>query len=169
MLTFVYYFSLAVPILTTLWAALDSRRYQVGTDAQPYSAKNGALVWLLACALIWIVAFPLYLGRRASVVGSKRGSLLGAALVLIYVLLVGASMLGKLPLTTGDVRQVAVKSMTETLAAKNIQLQSLSLEYVEGDLYKGVATLSAGKERQEIPVEVHCKDGQVSWQIRKPQ
>ncbi len=61
-----------VVLLTTIWVAFDARANKITASKGPYSLHNGALVWVLACALLWIAAFPYYLVRRSTVMRERE-------------------------------------------------------------------------------------------------
>ena len=61
-----------VVLLATIWLAFDARANRITSGKGPYSLRNGALAWVVACGLLWIVVFPYYLVRR-SVILRERG------------------------------------------------------------------------------------------------
>ena len=54
----------AIVIGTSLWAALDASKLQTGL----YKGHNSPAATFLACLLLWIIIFPIYLIRRNSLV-----------------------------------------------------------------------------------------------------
>jgi hypothetical protein len=61
-----------VVLLTTIWVAIDSWANKIACSKGPYSLANGALVWVPACVLLWIAAFPYYLVRRSTVLRDRE-------------------------------------------------------------------------------------------------
>lgn len=61
-----------IVVITAIWAGADAATNRIPSDSRPYGAGNGALAWFLCCLLLWIVAFPWYLIRRAQVLGQRR-------------------------------------------------------------------------------------------------
>jgi len=53
-----------VPVLTSLWVAVDSRILKLPVTKKPYGLNNGCVAWFLSCLFLWIFTFPLYLWRR---------------------------------------------------------------------------------------------------------
>jgi hypothetical protein len=53
-----------VVIGTSIWVYFDAKAIGVKKGQVKGIADMGAWGWLLACFLLWIVAFPLYLGNR---------------------------------------------------------------------------------------------------------
>ncbi len=51
-------------VLSTVWVGWDASRKHIPTGSHSYSGD--AAVWIIYCALLWVVAFPYYLARRAS-------------------------------------------------------------------------------------------------------
>jgi flagellar biosynthesis/type III secretory pathway M-ring protein FliF/YscJ len=57
---------LLLVIGTTMWVGYDSYNNRIPmTEKQTYSWwNNGFIVWIIGCALLWIVVFPYYLVVR---------------------------------------------------------------------------------------------------------
>lgn len=53
-------------IATSLWVLFDSQSLGVSVNGEVYSSNNGAIEWMAFCFLLWIVALPYYLSRRAA-------------------------------------------------------------------------------------------------------
>src|SRR5205085_253131 len=95
------YVTYIIVILTSIWAGVDSHRLQISSSKKAYSWNNGSLSWLLCCLLIWIIAFPAYLFKRAKTL-KERGtpsnsaliSLLGAFAGVTVILCIAAPFIG---------------------------------------------------------------------------
>jgi len=62
-----------IVIGTSIWAGYDSYLNKIPTDnKKPYSVVNGAVVWVLVCILLWIVAFPYYIYKRAKTLKNRK-------------------------------------------------------------------------------------------------
>ena len=62
-------------LLTSIWVGFDSQANRITSGKGPYSLQNGALVWVMACVLLWIIVFPYYLVRRSTVMRERGGSM----------------------------------------------------------------------------------------------
>ena len=100
MLTYTTY---VIVILTSTWTGIDSHHLQISSSKKPYSWNNGSLSWLFCCLLIWIIAFPAYLFKRAKAL-KERGtqssnstltSLLGALAVIAVLFCIVEPFLGR--------------------------------------------------------------------------
>ncbi len=70
-----YVFPLGSSLLvltTSVWVALDARKHRIPTYGDTYNINTGAFCWFLGCILIWIIAFPSYLIRRAAVLRKRE-------------------------------------------------------------------------------------------------
>ena len=62
-------------LLTTTWVGFDARANKITSRKGPYSLHNGALAWVGACLLLWIIVFPYYLVRRSTVFRERAQNL----------------------------------------------------------------------------------------------
>jgi hypothetical protein len=62
-------------LLTTTWVGFDARANKITSRKGPYSFHNGALAWVGACLLLWIIVFPYYLVRRSTVFRERAQNL----------------------------------------------------------------------------------------------
>lgn len=67
-----------VVLLTIFWVAFDARANKITFSKGPYSLRNGALAWAVACGVVWVAAFPYYLVRRSTAL-RERGRILPPA------------------------------------------------------------------------------------------
>lgn len=169
MLTLLLY---VIVILTTIWVGVDSHRNQIPTGKNPYSGGN-AMVWVVMCLALWIVAFPVYLVKRAKtlkgrnpeagapVAASVAG---GLAIALVLLCIVGTIIWGS-GITVGSdrlsdadlakqVRQSIEGKWKENPASKDIRMKDVTLEREAGDEYSGVVTAEISGQEKRLPLKV---------------
>ena len=62
-----------VVIGTTIWVAFDTKK--IGVKAGRLGGgffDVGRWTWVFACLILWIVAFPVYLGKRSEYIRLNR-------------------------------------------------------------------------------------------------
>jgi hypothetical protein len=62
-------------LLTTTWVGFDARANKITSRKGAYCLHNGALAWVGACLLLWIIVFPYYLVRRSTVFRERAQNL----------------------------------------------------------------------------------------------
>lgn len=62
-----------IVIGSSIWVGYDSNLNKIPTDnKKPYSIGNGAIAWAFVCILLWIVAFPYYIYKRAQILKNRK-------------------------------------------------------------------------------------------------
>ena len=61
-------FILLIQLATIVWVGFDAR----GRDFSGHAVARGATMWVIGCALLWIICFPLYLAARSG--AQRKGS-----------------------------------------------------------------------------------------------
>ena len=51
-------------VATSIWVLVDAKTIGVKKGLVKGIADMGSATWFVACLLIWIIAFPLYLAKR---------------------------------------------------------------------------------------------------------
>jgi hypothetical protein len=172
---FTLYTTFGIVILTSLWAGVDSHRLKVPASNKPYTLGNGSLSWLFCCLLLWIIAFPAYLFKRAKTLkergmGSGSTSLLGTFAIVAVVLCVASPFLGWERLSVDELREQVGASIQGTWksdpASQNYRLKSITLVHRAGNEYTGgiVVNVSGSEEQHSIDVTYDGKS--FSWQIK---
>jgi hypothetical protein len=67
-------FLTSLVIGTTIWVGYDSSTNKITPGTGPYTLTNGALIWVLACGLLWLIIFPGYLVRRGRIMRERSKS-----------------------------------------------------------------------------------------------
>ncbi len=57
---------LLIVLGTSIWVFFDARSIGVKKGQVKGIADMGPTGWLLACLLLWIIGFPLYLSKRSA-------------------------------------------------------------------------------------------------------
>jgi heme/copper-type cytochrome/quinol oxidase subunit 2 len=172
------YTTFAIVILTSIWAGVDSHRLQISSTNKPYSWNNGFLSWLLCCLLLWIIAFPVYLFKRAKTL-KERGtqsssstltSLLGALAVIAVLLCIAAPFLGWQRLSVDELRDQVSTSIQNTWrnnpTTQNVRLKSLSLVHRNGNEYSGLVVADVSGKEEQHSVEVTYDGMNFMWKIQ---
>jgi hypothetical protein len=174
MLTYATY---VIVILTTLWVVIDSSRLKIPSNAKkPYSAGNGPVTWLIVCALLWIVAFPVYLYTRAKALRerglppAKGVTLIGLAALAALILCVVGIFLGWQRLTTDELRDQVVENIKQTYgekpATRGIEVKSLNLIHDQGDDYHGTMVVRRGDQEESHEVKVNYDGKAFRWEVK---
>jgi hypothetical protein len=155
----------ALLALSTIWVLIDSRRNQVPTGKGPYAGSN-TLVWLGMCIALWIVAFPIYLFRRAKTLKERNPSSSGTAafvlgglcVAIVLFCTVGTLIWGSGIKITSDrrmtdseltqhVKKLIEDKWQENAASKDLRMKDITLAHQTGDEYEGsLVAESSGQE-----------------------
>jgi hypothetical protein len=173
---FLTYAVFAIVILTSVWAGFDSHRLQISSSKKPYTWNNGFLAWLVCCLMIWIIAFPAYLFKRAKTLrergeSSARGvSLVGGAVVIVAILCIAAPFLGWVRMSEEELRTEVSASIEQTWRSNkrtaNIRLKNLSLVHQDGDNYRGVVVADVAGVEEQHALEVTYDGVNLGWKIQ---
>lgn len=119
----------------------------------------------MGCLLLWIIVFPVYLFRRATLIhGPEQSStslivsVIGAARLLIVVLGLAAPYLGWQRLSVDKLSQQVGKSIQKTLrenpATQEVKFKGATLVHRNGNEYTGVATADYSGQEVTYAVDV---------------
>jgi hypothetical protein len=70
-------FVLIVAIVTSIWVYFDAKKIGVRKGLMSGIADMNPGMWLFACLFLWIVAFPIYLIKRADFKKALAGTMSG--------------------------------------------------------------------------------------------
>lgn len=136
-------------LLTTIWVGFDARANKITSSKGPYGLRNGALAWVIACVLLWIVAFPYYLVRRSIAIRQRERNLQAPSPMRV----VGVPAKSSAP----PGAQTAAADGATTREPEKLQKRNAPWHYVEkGKTFGPMA---------EAYIHVLVKSGQLNGQI----
>lgn len=99
---------LFIIVVSAIWSAADSSMHHVSIGSHKEYNGSAPVLWLICCLLLWFIAFPFYLIRRADTlrVAAISGGFQGSA-SLAAPITAGASASGPVAALRGPSRYCA--------------------------------------------------------------
>lgn len=171
--------SWVIVLVSSLWVFADARAIGVKRGQVKGLANMNPSSWFLGVLLLWPLAFPLYLSKRAEFkrvngkTGGGGGALIGWVVYLGLMFVLVAPYFGLLRISTENLKEQVRESMESKYAeldpAKGkVVIQSFDLQR-EGstDVYKGRVLLNVNGEVGTFDVDVNFDGEQISWQVKE--
>jgi len=172
------YVSIAIVLLTAVWAGIDSRLFQIPSGKKAYTI-GASISWFVCCLGLWIIAFPVYLYKRARTlkereVPSSKSTWVTVAGVLVItaeLVCIAAPFLGWQRLSVATLRDRVSASIQSTWAGnpktKDVHLKSFSLTRRGGDDYDGLVVAEIAGKEFNYNADVTYDGKMFRWKLRQ--
>ena len=174
-------FGIVMILFTALVIACEAYLVKAGstTDTKPNGKRReGFIIWFFATLLLWIIAFPMWMFRRAQY-GLRNLGVISVFVVTSYfiipfitpVLSVNGISLDRLfnpRLSTSELRNQVIVSIREKLGS-SIKITYFDLTHKEGNEYAGVLEIcdvDKTNERVTLFVDVTSSGSEFRWHIK---
>lgn len=162
-------------LFSSIMMALEARSVGAG-NAQDLTTKGrrreGPLTWFFCGLLLWFVAFPLWMARRAKYglqnwCGRAVCSALFSFLVFLY-----ATNGPKTGLSIEDLQSKVQQTIQEKLSGRpelaGLKITAFTLIHKEGNRYEGQGKIEMGGVAENFTVDVTYDGKQLLWNYRPP-
>lgn len=178
MATFIDLLATAIPFGCAGWVLQDARKIGIKKGQMKGFGNMGPWGWFWACALLWIVCFPVYLAKRAEFLringkeahGQQKAVLAGGLGVLgVWVLLTGFLVFGSPKVGIDELRTEVQANIAQTFAKdpqySNVRVEDFQLVHKSGNQYEGLLKVSQSGESAELAVNVTYDGERFMWQV----
>lgn len=164
-----------IVLSSTIWVFFDAKKLWKNIEVQK-NEEIGPKMWVVGCLLLWIVAFPFYIAKRATMkklvpeINTTASTVVGSIVFLALIINVAAPSMGWVRVQTSDLQNEVLASVQETFAQDSelstVKVKSLTLIHAQGNRYNGILYTEYDGTDTNLNIDVTYDGENFMWQLR---